>query len=227
MLQTNRYYELFEKISSNQDFQIVTIDKIFQLKLPLNYDFKLLQIRSITLVERKKFRNATIKSLNPNIFQLSNGLNYNNAFKAAFFRSKFSKKKTQLSLNKQTLSLFGDNDFVLNNKNNYLHFVFKRNIYKAKAIRNNFVKKKNLIFFDPFYYNENGMFGISKNLCKSSFNTTHDNKSKSSLLEEFSKANGNNFEKRIINKDKNRINFIDEIDDLNQPCTKSKEKYKF
>ena len=78
------------------------------------------------------------------------------------------------------------------------------NFYKDKAIWNHFVNRKTY-FFDPFNSNENGMFGISKNLCKSSFNTTHDNKSKSSLLEEFSKANGNNFEKRIINKDKNII----------------------
>lgn len=56
MNKTNNYYELFNDVHINQKYKIVIIDKRFYFKMPINYEFEFLQIRQITLQDKKKFK---------------------------------------------------------------------------------------------------------------------------------------------------------------------------
>lgn len=53
----NNYYDLFKNYKLNEKYKIIIIDKMFYLKLPINYDFQMLQIRKITLFDRKLLNN--------------------------------------------------------------------------------------------------------------------------------------------------------------------------
>jgi len=53
----NNYYDLFKNCKLNEKYKIIIIDKMFYLKLPINYDFQMLQIRKITLFDRKLLNN--------------------------------------------------------------------------------------------------------------------------------------------------------------------------
>jgi len=58
----DNYYNLFKNCKLNEKYKIIIIDKMFYLKMPINYDFQMLQIRKITLFNRKLLNNKDLTS---------------------------------------------------------------------------------------------------------------------------------------------------------------------
>jgi hypothetical protein len=110
----NNYYDLFKNYKLNEKYKIIIIDKMFYLKLPINYDFQMLQIRKITLFDRKLLNNKD-----------------SNRYKSYIYRPVFNNKTSKkVKIDKSKLFYISKINIVFN-----LHRGISNKISKNQSIK--------------------------------------------------------------------------------------------
>ena len=121
----NNYYDLFKNCKLNEKYKIIIIDKMFYLKLPINYDFQMLQIRKITLFDRKLLNNKD-----------------SNRYKSYMYRPIVNKTSKKVKIDKSKLFYISKINIVFNLHRGISTKIWNQSIKRKRNFFSNTDKNK-------------------------------------------------------------------------------------
>ena len=121
----NNYYDLFKNCKLNEKYKIIIIDKMFYLKLPINYDFQMLQIRKITLFDRKLLNNKD-----------------SNRYKSYIYRPIVNKTSKKVKIDKSKLFYISKINIVFNLHRGISTKIWNQSIKRKRNFFSNTDKNK-------------------------------------------------------------------------------------
>jgi hypothetical protein len=124
----NNYYDLFKNCKLNEKYKIIIIDKMFYLKLPINYDFQMLQIRKITLFDRKLLNNKD-----------------SNRYKSYIYRPIVNKTSKKVKIDKSKLFYISKINIVFNLHRGISTKIWNQSIKRKRNFFSNTDNKNKII----------------------------------------------------------------------------------